>query len=284
MLWNQSFVQGEHESIKWLLLRRVWAGEVSLSLLRFACAVSLVCAVTSAGLGAFTGVVDNTPDARMSRPDPGMGDRGEAESSTPAATDAPKKPKNIANSTKEALASEWRKPDEVGHVLKALMLLTSSSLTPSKVNLEVLHELAAGDPSSKDLYRAAMGAPDDSGQPTVQGLPDILETLAKANTLSMKKPEDEDGLFGTVDSLLDTIFEADHGKVALIIINHSFGRKDNYVALYQLLNAFPRWKEDADDTAKDSYVKNLEFFRAAFEMNADRLAKLVASKITSPKE
>ena len=65
------------------------------------------------------------------------------------------------------------------------------------------------------------------------------------------------------------------GKLALVKVRESFSQKFNYLALYQLLDAGWQQKNDA---------KNLEQLRAAFEMNAARLASQVAAKITaSPK-
>ena len=128
---------------------------------------------------------------------------------SPLRRSAAKPPTDIEDATKVALACEWIQPNGTEHVLKALNLLTSSSTIPFKVNLEVLHELVTGDPSDdEDLYRAAMGVPDADGQPTVQGLPDFLDTLAKANTLGKRKKPEEDELFDSTQKIIDAIFDS----------------------------------------------------------------------------
>lgn len=181
---------------------------------------------------------------------------------------------SIEADTKTALANEWMKPDGVEHVLKALELLTSGSLDPFRLNLKVLTELKAGDPSKEDLYRAAMGIPDADGRPTVQGLPSFLDTLAKANTLGKMTPSQEHDLFNSTQEILDDIYKSEGGKVALVEIYDSFQKKYTYLALYQLLNA--AWKEAG--------VDDLEKLRAAFATDADGLVKQVATKIAATKE
>jgi hypothetical protein len=229
-------------------------------------------------------------------------------------------PDNIENDTKAELASEWMdvqldkqgvKPG-VEHVLDALQLLTSGSVAPS-LGCQVLDELrlvnpdhsrredpckaAMSDPDRRQgLYQAAMGDPDESGQ----GLSTFVDTLAKANTLHLKKPRDEVVLFGCTEKLIDIIFnnnskltpflgetkknrpesERVAGPVVLTRINRSFSGKDNNVALYQLLDAYPK---PSNDTERQIYTRNLEKLRAAFEMDTDSLAKQVAAKITAQK-
>jgi hypothetical protein len=184
----------------------------------------------------------------------------------------PKLPDNLADSTKAALACEWVDPSGVEQVLTTLRLLTSGPQAPNLSQL-VLNELDTGDPYPLDqgVYAAALGDPDTTG-PRVQGLPDFLDTVAKANRLKKKKPDDEDGLFNSTKDIVDEIFNSGaSGKLALVRINQSFGLKNNYLGLYQLLATAWLDHDEAD----------LEKLRAAFEMNADRLAKQVGAKITA---
>ena len=181
-------------------------------------------------------------------------------------------PHNIQDDTKAALAKAWIQPNGVQHLINALGLLTSSSEIPFKVNLEVLGELTAADPTDEDLYRAAIGIPDANGRPTVQGIPDFLDILAKANTLGKKK-QDEDELFDSTQKIIDDIFGTGPGKLALVRVHDSFSQSYNYLALYQLLQV----------TWKKGNPKDLEKLRAAFEMNTVRLASQVAAKITAAK-
>lgn len=187
----------------------------------------------------------------------------------------PKPPENLADGTKAALACEWIDPSGVQQVLNAFRFLTSGPQTPD-LSLLVLKELEKGDPYPIDqgLYAAALGDPDANG-PRVQGLPDFLDTLAKANTLKNKKPDDEDKLFDSTKGIVNKMFNSGgSGKLALVQISESFGLKNNYLGLYQLLAA--AWERNHDKT-------DLEKLRAAFEMNTDKLAKQVAAKITATK-
>jgi hypothetical protein len=186
----------------------------------------------------------------------------------------PKAPENLTDGTKAALACEWIDPSGVEQVLNALQFLTSGPQAPN-LSRRVLNELDKGDPYPIDrgLYAAALGDPDANG-PRVQGLTDFLDTLARANTLKKKKTDDEDKLFDSTKDIVDEIFNSGgSGKLALVRINESFGLKNNYLGLYQLLAA--AWL-DHDET-------DLEKLRAAFEMNTDKLAKQVAAKITAAK-
>ena len=205
---------------------------------------------------------------------------------SPSSCVSPKPPDNIADGTKSALACAWIDTpaghDGTDHLLEAFRLLTSAPLPPN-VDKKVLVELDAASANNEDLFRAALGNPEK--EPTVTGLPDFLDTLAKANTLP--KPSDDDKLNYTaallnctqdvINDLLE--FRAGpipgpiSGPIALAQINDSFGRNNKYLAFYQLLRAV--W--DQND------AKHLEKLRAAFDTNADDLAKQVAAKIKPAK-
>jgi hypothetical protein len=190
-------------------------------------------------------------------------------------------PANIADGAKKALADEWiASEQDADYVLQALGLLTSGPQVPN-VNNKVLDRLKKGSSGDDDvLYRAALGEPDRSGRPTVEGQPDFLDTLAKANNLPKPK-DDEDklnykaALFICTQDIVNDLFDAKSGKgkLALPQINQSFEQKDQYAALYQLLDAV--WQEND--------AKHLEKLRAAFAENADDLAKQIAAKISAPK-
>jgi hypothetical protein len=223
-------------------------GAISMSFVRIGCAFILICAVGILGFGTQTS-------------------------------------HNIEDDTKDALAREWKDPNGVRSALNALRLLTRSSNGPD-INRQVLQALINGDgsnPLDQDLYRAAMGDPDVHGRTSVQGLPNFLDILAKANTLKLDKTKDEDALFVSTQTVIDTIYGTGPGKLALIKINDSFNRKDNYVALFGLLNAYT-WNENGDNTTKQKYANDLEKIRAAFEMNTALLASQVAAKITPTKK
>jgi hypothetical protein len=197
--------------------------------------------------------------------------------STPAMSTTPKKPSNLADKTKSALASAWIDPSGAVHLLKALGILTSSSAAYA-VNQRVFLELKRASPGNASLFQAAMGDFDQYGQPTIQGLPDLLDILAKAST----EPSDEKNtkyriaLAACTQDLVDDLFNdpSGDGVLALARINDSFVRKNKYVALYQLLDAV--WKKKND-------VQYLEKLRDAFSLNADDLANQVSLKISPAK-
>jgi hypothetical protein len=184
-------------------------------------------------------------------------------------------PDNIADGAKAALACEWIDPENVHHVLAAFHKLTTAPLTASPT--AVIQELEAGDPypADKGFYAAAMGTPDARDLVSAQGFPDFVDTLAKANTLKMKAPDDEDALFDSTQKIIRIIFLTEAGKLSLVQINDCFQRKNNYIALRLLLEAYP--------ASEVGYAQALERLRAAFAMNTDKLAKQVAGKITAAK-
>lgn len=220
------------------------------------------------------------------------GNDSSASKGSTTAKSAPK-PKSLQDQLSDALADQWSDAKTVGHVLKALKLLTGSSPIPFEVNTAVLCELE-GNTWDKDaqtgtfkcngtsktnhaLYRAALGLPDEYGEPTVQGLPDFLDTLAKANHLLDRKPKPKEVvLFDCTESLINNIFSGHQDK--MVRINDSFSRKANYRALYQLLRAEPK----SDETNADVYTSHLQDFRAAFADDTDHLAKQVAATIAPP--
>ncbi|MFZ0797622.1 MAG: hypothetical protein WCA13_00035 [Terriglobales bacterium] len=188
-------------------------------------------------------------------------------------------PGSISDGTKFALACAWIDPNRTKQVLKALELLTSGPQA-FDLNRKVLERLTKGSsPADNDLYRAALGDLDDSVQSAVQGSPDFLDTVAKANRRGTvddsEKVKYQIKLFACTQNVINDLFAT--GKSAIVRINDSFVRKNNYVALYQLLDAV--WKQQglADDKL------HLEKLRAAFDTNADLLAKQVAAKVTAAK-
>jgi hypothetical protein len=220
----------------------------------------------------------------------------------PGSAPAPKPPENVEGFTKAALAAEWKSPDQVEHVLNAFQLLTTHSPV---VDLDgrALKELQwAANPDLDGLYRAAMGDPDDSGQPIVQGLPSFVDALAKANGLRLEKPEDEKGLFDCTKKLIQVVFsntsdltpflggtkhpkvegEKVPGPVMLERIYSSYKSAGPDAFLYLLLDSFP--KPDTTAAQKQMYADSLEKLRAAFEMDTDGLVKQVAALITTPKQ
>ena len=204
----------------------------------------------------------------------------------PSSCLSPASPNNIADGTKSALSCAWidtpAGPDGPDHLLEAFRLLTSGPLPPN-VDKKVLDELDAASAGNDYLFRAALGNPGK--QPTVPGLPDFLDTLAKANTLP--KPSDDDklnytaALLNCTQDVINDLFAFRAGPVpgpisgpiAVAQINDSFGRNDKYVAFYQLLRAV--W--DQND------ARHLEKLRAAFDTNAEDLAKQVTAKIKPAK-
>ena len=193
-------------------------------------------------------------------------------------------PKNIADATAAALKSDWLQPERVDKILKVFGIMVQSSAVPFRVNSEVLALLNKTSPENSWLYRAALGDPDKYGQPQTPGAADFLDTLAKANTLKLKKPADETYLFGGTQTLINEIFQTGPGKLSLLKINDAFNNSNKYLALFKLLEAYWEWAENTSPEAKRTYPLDLEKFRAAFEMNEPRLAKQVAATINSARD
>lgn len=183
--------------------------------------------------------------------------------------------KILADRTKAALACEWLEPRVVSHMLHALELSIGNS--KDTVN-ELLGELAKGAPSKKVLYRTALGNPDAHGQPTIQGLPDMLENLATANTRNTQKMEEPETSYLFLDAarLISSVFDDDDGILAVATIDGLFNQGNKHRALYELLSAIPE--------GDPHYVHDLETLRAAYEKDSDRLKKLFDDKILVPKK
>jgi hypothetical protein len=172
--------------------------------------------------------------------------------------------KNTGDGARAALACQWLDQTKVKNVLAALGDYTVATESPKKAAEHALDELVKTDHSPEELYKAA------------QALPGFLKILAEANTRNTKAmtPGDKEKLFDLAQTLIDTIFDNGNGAGSIRQINAAFTQKPGYVALYQLLIAYPQGKGD------ETYVCNLETLRAAFEVNPDTLAKLVAEKVT----
>jgi hypothetical protein len=200
----------------------------------------------------------------------------------PPVCPSPSPPGNLADGTKSALSCAWIEnpphPDGTDNVLEALRLLTSSRLVPN-VNEKVLAKLHDASPENDELFFAALGNPNEYGQPTVQGLPDFVDILSKANTRGKVEEKDEidyhHQLFSCTEFVIDQLFKiGTGGKSAIVKINDAFTQKNNYVALYELLHTV--WEQNGEAFDAD----HLEKLRAAFATSVDDLAKQVAAKVT----
>jgi hypothetical protein len=252
----------------------------------------IVCAAASTGLLSAQNTGANFPASQVSYQAP-VGNAGKPDSPKDPCNPVPPA-KNIDDGTKAELACEWIDPNGVLHTLKALEYYTvgddhSDTHDAAK---QALCELIKGRPGAEDLYRAAQGWPDAPCAPyakspppdpiTSQGLPDFLDSLEKANTLGKKAPADEDQLFSDADKLICDIFtKPATGKQELSRINDYFSRKQNQVALFRLLDAYPKVAEAVPGALTVTYAKHLETLRAAYEMNISHLALLVAQRIAA---
>jgi hypothetical protein len=242
-------------------------------------AVILISVAVSVGSGLAAG---------PSCPDPATGKLSQAKAPkhdmcpAPAASD-------VDGGTKAALACEWIDTKSVRHVLEALRYYTNpveggQLLDPNDAKRGALYQLAIGDPTNEQLYVPAQGDPDSSGRPQAQGLPDILDDLAEANTLNQQKDtDDEIYLFQAASSEVGEIFASARGKKHLMLVKDLFAN-DKHAALYELLKAYPGYSDDPDETATQDYACKLEVLRAAYQMRPERLAKAVADKISKSKK
>lgn len=185
-------------------------------------------------------------------------------------------PDNLVDATKSALACAWI--DRTDDVLEAFRLLTSGPPI-SDLNQKLYASLDMASLKNEDLFRAVLGNPDKYGQPTVQGLPDLVDTISKAGRRGTVEPKDkvkyQIKLFSCTQSIIDKLFDTPTGKTAMVEVNDAFTRKDNYVALYKLHKEV--WGRDGSSFDAD----HLEKLRAAFAVSVDDLAKQVGLKITT---
>jgi hypothetical protein len=206
----------------------------------------------------------------------------------PICTSAPlpsaPEPGNVTDGAKSALSRAWIDPNGTDKVLQAFGLLISGRPVFSKdsqewltVNQQVLAKLIAARPQSGDLFRAVLGNPDRQGEPTVQGLADLVDMLSKASTRGKVDAKIEieyhHQLFGCTQVIVDQLFTGG-GIPALARVNDAFSQKNQYVAMHDLLEAVWAQKHDAN---------RLEQLRTAFAISVDDLAKQVASRIAPAK-
>ena len=179
---------------------------------------------------------------------------------------------DIPTDTFKALAEEWKTPATTLNCLTALRLYTTYTvkegdvfLSPADATKAALKELLKDplDKDREDLYTVA------------QKQPEFLDWLARANGLETAQ---EDTLFGNVEKLIGTIYGSPKGKQALAAVQESSAQKNNYLAIFQLLDAYPK------NTSSDQYANSLETIRACYKMKSDRLFKLVADKIVPAKK
>lgn len=185
---------------------------------------------------------------------------------------------NLADATKSTLSCAWLDPRGTDHILEAFRLLTSNPPV-ANLNKRLLAELDGASPANDDIFRSALGNPDESGAPTTSGLPDLVDTLSKATTRGKVEAKDDIKyrikLFGCSKFVIDQLFTKQDGVSELAEINDAFTQKNKYIAMYKLLKAV--WKKNGE--AFD--VDHLEKLRAAFGVNVDDLAKQVGAKITA---
>src|SRR5258707_8618966 len=105
---------------------------------------------------------------------------------------------NVTDRTKSALSCAWIDPDGAPHVLEAFGLLTSGRPFFDKVshewvtvNKQVLDALIAASRKSSGFFGAALGNLNEDGEPTAQGLPDLVDIVSKTNTRGKVDSKDE---------------------------------------------------------------------------------------------
>jgi hypothetical protein len=225
--------------------------------LRIACAVILITGLATLNLGARKRVVGEEAVKAFKDCESQILKPGTAEL-----------PDNLRDATKAALTCEWLDSHGVVDMLKAMQLLVSTS--PDSA---VSAALADGDPNPGDegLFAAAMSSPSIRK--------DLLAVLAKSNTLTPRLDSSDketrqarvEEYFNCTLGLIKEIYGTADGKTALVQIDQTFIQSDpatNYKALYELLNV-----------RKPPDPLKLEAFRAAFKLDANRLASQVHSKI-----
>jgi hypothetical protein len=226
------------------------------------------------------------------------------------------------------LRKEWDDPNQILNTFRAFQLLATSPQA-DRLNCKVLSELKGDNPhknpkseffcqeAKKDsahpirqgTYAAAFGGPGPDGQPTFHVDTEFIDALAKANSLGQKGYLAEDGLLGCTKDLVQVIREAPvvvplarvevtknsppaeniSGPEALGVIHDLFTAQENYVALYRLLDAYPKPpglvdSQPAQVILTQDYVHALEFLRAAFEMDIKALADEITPATKTAKQ
>jgi len=179
---------------------------------------------------------------------------------------------DIPTDTKSALAKELKDPAKTTYCLTALRLYTTYTakagdvpMSPTDAAKAALSELLQGAPDNKDLFTVA------------QKQPDFLDWLAKANGPPKDPPVQEHALFADeVARIVEKIYGI--SKQALADVQEASAQKSNDLAIFELLDAYPKDHIDA------AYANDLEFLREGYQINADRLFKLVSDKIIPAKK
>jgi hypothetical protein len=201
----------------------------------------------------------------------------------------------ISNRTNAALACEWidydpanADNDGASHTLIVFQSLTSGAGRVNDINKEARAELVANDPVDDDsLYAAAMGLPDETGQPTVDPPVNLTNAIATANLLpkpqAVNKKAYEAKLTACTKVLINRLAATPDGEMAIVQINSEFQRvlDDNakYRGLSQLLSAYASCKQ-CNATPGD-YVNDLEKFRTLFALDGSELASEVSAEVVS---
>jgi len=189
--------------------------------------------------------------------------------------------KDIPTDTFETLATEWK--SSASNCLAALRLYTTYTppgsnvpLSPEGAATVALNELLLGVlppldlASVTDLYKEA------------QKRADFLDKLAKANKrkpLELPRAQ-QDVLFQAAGDLIQAIYNTPpDGKHNLATVQASSAQNNTFLAIFQLLSAYPR----SNPAGVATYDDNLEILRACFQVNAARLFNLVSDKILGTK-
>jgi hypothetical protein len=166
--------------------------------------------------------------------------------------------------------------------------LTSRSGRVNDINQQARADLVAYDPVDDDsLYSAAMGLPDETGQPAVDPPINLTNAVATANLLpkpeARNKKAYETQLTACTKVLLGHLAATPDGEMAIVGINSEFRQvlDDNakYRGLSELLSAYASCSQ-CNATPGD-YVNDLEKFRALFALDGVELANEVAAEVFS---
>jgi hypothetical protein len=313
MVPKKSLQEKKHKNVVWLLPKFALAA---------VCAGILMYVLASPRLAAQTGTAAQTKSNPCEEP--------ELKPAPKCVVSPPKDakpPSTYTEYVQDALATEWLNKDGLDgttHVLNAFALLVCSSQDPDVVNsetckpsgkligqppgvfLQALQDLEKGVQGSransvcnrdKAVYEWALGEPDATGE-TAAGMPNFIDTVAKANTLGIKgKTKDEQDLprselFACTKKIIEGIYELDNAlilpEISRYFSGSTYGR---YLGLILLMERVQSADENYHDVASDpkapvkcdaDCAARMEKLRAAFELDADRLGSQIAAKVSAP--
>lgn len=186
---------------------------------------------------------------------------------------------DIPTDTSKARAYEWKTPATTKYCLAAFRLYATYTANEGEHPLSVEYVETAALKALLKGIPGANEAPAKDLLATAQGLPGFLDWLAEANTLTPTPPADpREALLKEAMKRIDWIYDnVPEGKQHLSAVREVI--QNRHLALFRLLDAYPKPAENASEADAKAYADGLEFLRAAYQAESSELFALVSNKI-----